>query len=312
MAHDRERAINAEVAATSYGARPSTGSKRHALNLVFRSLAALALLVPIAAVAASPVAAVHTIAPTTTCQNNYLTDVAGLGIICEVTVVNTITATGGSASVTVHECNGPAGAATTCTTDTQLVASPVTAVTQCNGSINGGGTTFVCTVVITNNFVGVSPGATAVTVNQCVGSGGGGGTAMTCTPLSSTTSAAITQCNGSSNGGGATMTCDATGTTASVLVVTINQCNGSANGGGALVVCSATITNNAVPLATPTPTAAPAAAPTAAPTATPPATSTTGGGSSDNSAPLLPLMILLALSGLGLATVVAQRRHIQN
>ena len=310
MAEIRERAISAEMPATTYGAQPSMNSKRHSIGLLLRGLAALALLAPVAVLASSPVAAVHTIAPTVTCQNDYLTDVDGLGVICEVTVVNTITATGGSASVTVHECNGPAGAATTCVTETQLVASPVTNVTQCNGSVNGGGSTFVCSVVVTNNFVGVTPGATSATVDECVGSGGGGGTAMTCTPLSSTTSAVITQCNGSSSGGGGSMICDASGTTASALAVTINQCNGSANGGGDNVVCSATITNNAVPLATPT--AAPLATPTAASTVTPPPTSTTGGGSSDNSAPLLPLMILLALSGLVLATVVVQRRHIQN
>ena len=71
---------------------------------------------------------------------------------------------------------------------------------QCNNSINGGGGTLRCSVVITNNYVDVTPGATAATVNQCVGSGGG--ITVGCDPFPATTSgAAITQCNGSANGG---------------------------------------------------------------------------------------------------------------
>jgi hypothetical protein len=269
----------------------------HSLSkILVRGLAAFALLAPAAFIGAAPVAATHTIATTTTCQNNYLTKVAGLGIICETTVVNSITKTGGSAVVTVHECNGPAGAATTCTTTTQHVASPVTAIQQCNGSINGGGTTFKCTVVVTNNFYGVSPGAAGVTVNECVGSGGGGGTAMTCTPLSATTSAAITQCNGSSSGGGGSMTCTATGMMAAAFAVTINQCNGSANGGGDAVVCSAAMTNNALPSATPT-------------GKSPAPTNTVDTGSTSNSNPLLPLMLLVALGGFALAAVVTTKRR---
>ena len=346
--HEADRMVDTEGSATVQAqetvpreSSPSTGldarpvarpSMPRPLTLIFRSLCAFALLVPVSLIASSPVAAVHTIAPTTTCQNDYLTDVDGLGVICEVTVVNTITATGGSATVTVHECNGPAGAATTCSTDTTVLAAPVTAITQCDGSVNGGGSTFVCSVVVTNNFVGVSPGSTGVTVNECIGSGGGGGTAMTCDPLSSTTSAAITQCNGSSSGGGGSMTCTATGTMASALVVTINQCNGTANGGGDAVVCTATITNNAMPAPTPEPAATPtapaavptalaavptalaavptalAAVPTQARAATPPPTNAGSGGSGNNSSPLFPLMILLALGGLGLAAVVTQRR----
>lgn len=188
------------------------------------------------------------IGPTTTCSNDYLTDVAGLGIVCEVTVVNTITGTGGSATVTVHECHGPAGPVpvqTDCTTQTVDLDEPVTAVTQCNDSINGGGTTLRCSVSVTNNFSGVAPGEAAVSVNQCVGSGGGGGTAINCDPIpANTTGAAITQCNGTASGGGGSLTCTGTGTMASAHVVTINQCNGSSNGNGDLVICSANIDNN--------------------------------------------------------------------
>jgi hypothetical protein len=187
-----------------------------------------------------------TIAPTTTCSNG-VDNTGGLGLICQVTVVNTITASGGSALVTVRECHGAAGnPQAACTTTTKILTKPVTAVTQCNSSINGGGGTLRCSVRVTNNFVGLSTGATAATVNQCVGSGGGITTG--CDPFpATTTGATITQCNGSANGGTLVgLTCTATGTKPSSHGVRINQCNGSANGGGALVICSASITNRRV------------------------------------------------------------------
>jgi hypothetical protein len=184
--------------------------------------------------------------PTTTCSNG-VDNTGGLGLICRVTIVNTITASGGSAKVTIRECHGAAGDPTAaCTTTTTNLTRPVTAVTQCNSSINGGGGTLRCSVQVTNNFVGLSAGSTAATVNQCVGSGGGITTG--CDPFpATTTGATITQCNGSANGGTLVgLTCTATGTKPSSHGVRINQCNGSANGGGALVICSANITNRRV------------------------------------------------------------------
>jgi hypothetical protein len=204
----------------------------------------LLLLGPLAL--AGGASAATTIAPTTTCGND-IGNGGGQGLICEVTIVNQITASGGSATVTVRECQGAAGppaTQTNCTNKTTNLTKPVTAVTQCNSSLNGGGATLRCSVKVTNNFVGLSPGATAATVNQCVGSGS---ITTGCDPFpATTTGAAITQCNGSAGGGNLVeLTCAATGTMASALGVTINQCNGSANGGGALVICSANITNAA-------------------------------------------------------------------
>src|ERR1019366_9916610 len=112
-------------------------------------------------------ASAATIAPTTTCSNG-VDNTGGLGLICEVTVVNTITTSGGSASVTVRECHGAAGnPQAACTTTTTSLPQVVTAVTQCNSSINGGGGTLRCSVQVTNDFVGLV--ATAATVDQCVG-----------------------------------------------------------------------------------------------------------------------------------------------
>jgi hypothetical protein len=239
-------------------------------------------------------AAAAVIAPTTTCQNGVL-NAGGQGLICEVTVVNTITAVGGSATVTVRECSGSAGdPEASCTTTTTVLTEPVTAVTQCNDSINGGGGTLRCSVQVTNNFVGISPAPTAATVNQCVGSGDGDTTG--CDPFPATTSGAtITQCNGSANGGTLVeLTCTATGTESSAFGVTINQCNGSGNGGGGLVICSANIDNNAL-AATPSPTPAPTAGGT--PGATLPASATVAGPDVPGSGPipvLLAGMFLLA------------------
>jgi hypothetical protein len=207
-------------------------------------LAAALLLLGSLALATGATAA--TAGPTTTCSNG-VDDTPGLGLICRVTVVNTITASGGSAKVTIRECHGAAGDPTAaCTTKTTNLTRPVTAVTQCNNSINGGGGTLRCSVQVINNFVGLSTGANAATINQCVGSGDG--IANNCDPFpATTTSATITQCNGSANGGTLVrLECTASGTKPSSHGVRINQCNGSANGGGALVICSASITNRHV------------------------------------------------------------------
>ncbi|MFI5259651.1 MAG: hypothetical protein ACHQ01_08600 [Candidatus Limnocylindrales bacterium] len=280
------------------------------LKFLSRGLFVFALLVPAAILTSAPVAAA-TIAPTTTCSNG-VDNTGGLGLICQVTVVNTITGTGGSATVTVYECHGAAGNPTAaCTTTTTSLAGPVTAVTQCNNSINGGGGTLRCSVAVTDNFYSLSPGSTSASVNQCIGSGGGVTTG--CNPFpANTTGAAITQCNGSANGGTLVgLTCTATGTMASTHGVTINQCNGSANGGGALVICSASLVNNAVS-GTPPPGASGASPGAPGASGTPPPTSTTvNGGSSSGPTPLFGLMILVALSGFALAAVLTQRRSIR-
>ena len=200
-------------------------------------------LLLVASVALAGNVSAATIGSTTTCSNG-VANTGGLGLICQVTIVNTINATGGSARVTVRECHGAAGnPQAACSTRVTNLTKPVRAVTQCNGSINGGGGTLRCSVVVTNEFVGLNFASTAATVNQCVGSGGG--ITSGCDPVpASTTGATITQCNGSANGGTLVgLTCTASGTTSSAASVRINQCNGSANGGGALAICSASITN---------------------------------------------------------------------
>jgi hypothetical protein len=307
---------------------------RYQFRFLFRALAALALIAPVSLITTLPVSAAP-LSATGACATGT-GNAGGEGIICQVTIVNTVTASGGSAVVTVHECLGSAGAPTdgalghTCTTTTTSLSTPVTSIIQCNGSANGGGATLNCAAVITNNFVGVSPGSTAVTVNQCIGSGDGVTTG--CNPFpATTTGAAITQCNSSANGGGLVgMSCIATGMMSSALVVTINQCNGSGLGGGGKTNCSASMANNAVAAlpspsssaaaspspsssaaASPSPSSSAAASPVASPASgTPPTSSTTNDGPSNNSTPSLALLISFALAGLVFAVVLTKRQSI--
>jgi hypothetical protein len=216
---------------------------RRPFRFLFTGLLGSVLVLAGLVSATVPVSAATTIAQTTTCSNG-VANTGGLGLICRVTIVNTITPTGGSSKTVVLECHGAAGAPTAkCTTKTWLMNRLVTRVTQCNDSINGGGGTLRCSVTVTNNYVGTKPNTPGVTVNQCVGSGGG--ITKDCDPFpANTTGAAITQCNGSANGGTLVgLRCTATGTKAASGGVRINQCNGSANGGGALVICSASQVN---------------------------------------------------------------------
>jgi hypothetical protein len=290
---------------------------------LFRGAFALALLIPVSLVTVAPAAAaaqpVYTIAPTTMCGEVSATtgiaiDIAGHGLICEVTIVNTVATGGsGSATVTVRECLGSYSDPTDgagvggfpCTTKTTVLTAPVTAVDQCNNSINGGGSWMQCSVTVTNILSAGSPNTNgAATVNQCIGSAAGGivGSTINCDPIQDTTSATITQCNGSANGLTLVgLTCTAAGTAASAFPFTITQCNKSANGGGNLVTCTASITNRVAAAVTPAPVLK-----------TPPPTSTIGSGSSDSPTPLLPLMLLLALSGFALAAIVMQRRTMRS
>jgi len=273
------------------------------LRVLFAGLAALSMLSAASLFMTAPASAV-VISPTVTCNNGL----GNGGAVCETTVVNTITPSGASAVVTVRECLGSAGVPDlTCTTTTQPLSEAVTAVNQCDGSINGGGGTLLCSVTVTNNFIGITPAptVTAATVNQCVGSLTTG-TVRACTPdPATTTSATITQCNGSANGGGASLTCTASGTQSSGLAFIIDQCNGSSNGGGTRTVCSATITNNVL-LAGQTPPGGPSASP-GLPVVTPTTSVADQTAPASGSAPVIFAAILL-LAALSLTVALRFRK----
>ena len=280
---------------------------RRPIAFLVSGLFALALLAAGSLTPVRPVAALSTIGTTTTCANGE-DNTGGLGLICQVSIVNRFNSSGGSAEVTVRECHGAAGTPeAACTTTTQSLTQPVTNVTQCNASINGGGGTLRCNVWVINNFFGLSPGVGAVTVNQCVGSGDG--IANNCDPFpATTTGATVTQCNGSANGGTLVrLECTATGTQPSSGGVTINQCNGSANGGGALVICSTRITTNIIAAATPAPTASSGSGSGATPRPTAPGTSTSQVTAAGSESGVLVISGLVLIGALSLITVLRRQ-----
>lgn len=191
-------------------------------------------------------------------QCNSVANTGGLGLNCDVTVTNNLNVATGvdSSTVTIRECHGPANTTPTCTTSTASYDALTTSVNQCNDAANGGGSSVICNVSVTNNITGATASdITNATVNQCNGAGAGGPEpTLDCDPSpASTTGATITQCNGSVNGGGAAdrVTCTVTPSTMSALLpVSINQCNGTANGGGSVVTCTSSLTNIALASAT--------------------------------------------------------------
>ena len=121
-----------------------------------RSLAVLLAcgILLLSSLALASTAAAATIAPTTTCNNAF----GNGGAVCEITVVNTITATGGTATVTVHECQGSAGVPDVGCTDatehpyrTGHGGQPVQRLGQRRWRMS------LCSVTVTNNFVEISP-----------------------------------------------------------------------------------------------------------------------------------------------------------
>ena len=82
----------------------------------------------------------------------------GQTVSCDVTIVNTLTASADTTG-SVVTINGGARI---------LATDLVTVVNQCNGSGNGGNVVMACSVHITNNIAVDSPSAAvAATINQC-------------------------------------------------------------------------------------------------------------------------------------------------
>jgi len=222
----------------------STPAARLAALVATAGFAALLALAPTGVTSSASAAA-----PVGQCNGEL--NASAQQIECLVVIENTLDLVNNTESsvVTVSRCAGAPGALTcgppTSTPSTTLTTS----VTQCNGSINAGGSVLVCAVQITNTIVGPAQ-TTPATVNQCSDSGqGGGDSTLNCDSYETTTGATITQCNGSVNGGGApTRVNCSTGpsTQTSAIPVIVNQCNGSVNGGGALAFCSVQLINRGV------------------------------------------------------------------
>ena len=262
----------------------SVGILRRLLIVSIVAAMALAMLVLVGFAGVPATASGATAPAAAQCDPPAFPTGAGFQVTCTISVANSVTAAGATAStLTTTACLAaagvvpPLGCTTVVTTSNQLVTS----VNQCNGIINGGGSNLTCIISVVNT-VPTGAQTTGVTVNQCIGSGAGGGTQPTlvCAPVASTTNATVTQCNGSGNGGGGStrVQCTVTGA-ATGEPVTVNQCNGSSNGGGSTVTCAATFTNDfvaAAPAPTPTPTPTPAPTVPGATGATPPGSGATG------------------------------------
>ncbi|MEO8093491.1 MAG: hypothetical protein ABI632_01030 [Pseudolysinimonas sp.] len=206
-------------------------------------------------------AAAGAAAADTSACNSYAAVLAGQGMECSVIVDNYIDGAVEYSTVTVKECHGAAFTvllAPACTTTVIVNTELTISVSQCNGTLNGGGSNVTCTVQVNNHFSGTATAALA-TINQCIGSGAGGvspvGAPLNCSPPGLTSGATVTQCNGSVNGGGAPLrvNCNVQTGAETAVPILIDQCNGTVNGGGSVLFCSAAFFNefNVVGLPTP-------------------------------------------------------------
>ena len=184
--------------------------------------------------------------------NSYAAVLAGQGMECTVTINNYDNGVAEYSTVTVKECHGAAYTvllAPACTTTVIVDDELVDTFTQCNGTLNGGGSNVTCSVQVNNYFAGPATPAIA-TVNQCDGSGAGGtspsGPPLNCAPVSLAIGATVIQCNGSVNGGGSPLrvNCDVPLGSETAQPITIGQCNGTVNGGGSVLFCHAEFTNS--------------------------------------------------------------------
>ena len=138
----------------------------------------------------------------------------GTQVHCTVSIINYIAAGGGLAetppsTLTMTRCVGASGPVSTltCATTVTTLTAPVTSVSQCNYSGDGGGGTVRCRVNITNHFAAQPGVILPASVYQCIGSViTGPGAPAICTPantagITAASQATVRQCNDSGNGG---------------------------------------------------------------------------------------------------------------
>lgn len=111
-------------------------------------------------------------------QCNGSANGGGSSMICSVTVVNTITGNATTSIAPVNQCVGSltTGDVRACNPDPATTDASVDGITQCNGSVNGGGGSMTCTVSTTST----SNSAFDFLVNQCNDSANGGGALIEC------------------------------------------------------------------------------------------------------------------------------------
>lgn len=128
------------------------------------------------------------VGPTTTNYEELTTEASqcngsanggGSSMICSVTVVNTITGDATTSAAPVNQCNGSltTGDVRACDPDPATTDASVDGITQCNGSVNGGGGSMTCVAATTST----SNSAFDFLVNQCNDSANGAGARIECT-----------------------------------------------------------------------------------------------------------------------------------
>lgn len=112
-------------------------------------------------------------------QCNGSANGGGSSMLCSVTVVNTITGDSTTMPAVINQCNDSltTGDVRACTPDPATADASTDGVTQCNGSVNGGGGSMTCSVSPSST----SNSAFAFIVNQCNDSANGGGARIVCT-----------------------------------------------------------------------------------------------------------------------------------
>lgn len=123
---------------------------------------------------------VYTELTTAVDQCNASANGGGATLRCSITVINTITGAATTAAAAINQCVGSldTGDVRACTPDPATADASVDGITQCNGSVNGGGGSMTCSV---DPSLTSSNSAFNFLTNQCNGSANGGGALIECT-----------------------------------------------------------------------------------------------------------------------------------
>lgn len=163
---------------------------------------------------------VYTELTTAVDQCNASANGGGATLRCSITVINTITGTATTAAAAINQCVGSldTGDVRACTPDPATADASVDGITQCNGSVNGGGGSMTCSVLPSLTS---SNSAFDFLANQCNGSANGGGALIECSVDMSTVVLPADTGGGDTggNGTGGSDTLPYTGAAVSPLVI---------------------------------------------------------------------------------------------
>lgn len=145
---------------------------------------------------------IYTELTTSVNQCNASANGGGATLRCSITVINTITGAATTAAAAINQCVGSldTGDVRACDPDPATADASVDGITQCNGSVNGGGGSMTCSV---DPSLTSSNSAFSFLANQCNGSANGGGALIECSVDMSTV--VLPADAGGGTGGGGTL-----------------------------------------------------------------------------------------------------------